>query len=145
MAVVARCSGWTRGGRGPVGGGSMRRHIAAFVFLLSLGVACHAPVTITTPQGKIAYTADQIVQRVNELENAAIKANGAGQLSLDTTRIIVEFCVGADKTLAQTPAGWQASVQAAWTAARAKIPTTNPAIASAVSAVDVVLAIEGGQ
>lgn len=111
--------------------------------LVLLTPACHAPVTVTTPQGKIAYTADQIVQRVNELENAAIKANGAGQLPLVQTRTIVEFCVAADKTLAATPSGWQATVRTAWAATRAQIPTTNPAIAAAVTAVDVVLAMEG--
>lgn len=116
------------------------------VLCLSLS-ACAAPVTITTPQGKVAYTADQIVLRVNELQNAAIAANATVPPSLPTatTRIIVEFCVSADKTLAATPAGWQATLATGWNAAKAKIGTpSNPAIVSAMSALDVVLAAFGG-
>lgn len=118
-------------------------NLRVFVLALALSVsACHAPVTVTTPQGKIAYTADQIVVRVNELENAAIAANGANALPLITTRTLVEFAVSADKTLAATPSGWQTTIQTAWMETKAKLPPiTNPAIQSAIAAVDVVLAV----
>ena len=104
--------------------------------------ACHAPVTVTTPAGKTAYSADQIVIRVNELQNAAIAAQANGSLPTATTRTIVEFAVAADKTLAATPAGWQTTLTTAWTQAKAKLPAIqNPAIQSAISAVDLVLAV----
>lgn len=109
------------------------------VFLLT---ACATPVTVTTPQGNVAYTADQIVVRINELQNAAIAANAAVPPALPTatTRVIVQFCVTADKTLAATPAGWPATLLTAWTATKAQIPAqTNPSILAAISAVDVVL------
>lgn len=119
------------------------------VVILACGLAlgaygCAAPVTVVTPQGQVAYKADQIVVRVNELMNAAISANAANALPTDTTRIIVEFCVSADKTLAATATGWQQTVSTAWAQAKAKLPPiSNPAIASAISAVDVVLASVG--
>lgn len=116
------------------------------IVCLTLSSACaSAPPTIVTTPGKVAYTADQIVQRVNELENAAIAANGAQQLPTTTTREIVEFCVAADKTLATTPTGWQATLSTAWTLAKGKIGTVaNPAVAAALAAVDLALASLGG-
>lgn len=107
-----------------------------------LATGCHPPATIVTDPGKRAYTADQVVVRVNELQNAAIAANANGSLPEATTRTIVEFCVSADQTLAATPQGWQATLTAAWAETKAKLPPiTNPAITAAISAVDVVLAV----
>lgn len=109
------------------------------VLMLSGLSACAHP-TFQSPVGQKAYTADQIVVRVNELENAAIAANTSKALSDDATRPIVEFCVAADKTLAATPNGWQATLETAWTAAKAKIGTvSNPAVMAAIGAVDVIL------
>jgi hypothetical protein len=115
--------------------------------LLSLIVwsGCHAPVTIVTPQGQAAYTADQVVVRINELENAAIAANAANAatpqgLGTSATRTIVAFAVSADTTLAQVPAGWQATVKTAWAAAKMQLGTlSNPLIVALMSAVDAVL------
>ncbi len=50
--------------------------------------ACQRPVTITTDAGKLAFTADQIVLRVNELQRAAIDANTRGILDIGTTRTL---------------------------------------------------------
>jgi len=104
----------------------------------------HRPTTIVTQQGKIAYTADQIAVRVSELQNAAIAANAQQQLSDEKTRTIVQFCVASARVLAQTPNGWQASLQTAWTQAKSQAGAiTNPAVVAAMGAVDVVLAMEG--
>ncbi len=114
-----------------------------FVLLLAGPLTgCHAPVTITTPQGHAAYTADQVVVRVNELQNAAIAANAATPpaLSTTTTRVIVQFAVATDTTLAQVPAGWQATVRTAWATAKAQLTgITNPLITALMAAVDAVL------
>jgi hypothetical protein len=131
----------------------MKRHVqrfAPFVLLLVL-VAC-APVSIQTPQGKQAYTADQIVIRLNELQNAAIQANslmdpktGLPGLPTPTTRIIVQFVVSSDKTLKDLPAGWQQTVATAWAETKRQLPIiTNPAVSVAIGSVDVVLAALGG-
>ena len=114
------------------------------ILALATAPACHAPVTVTTPQGKAAYTADQIVVRVNELQRAAVSAEAGHALDTATTRTIVEFCVSADKTLAATPNGWQATVGTAWVEAKKKLPLiTNQAVMAAIGAVDVVLATIG--
>lgn len=118
-----------------------------FVLMLALAPACaHPPPTVTTQAGQIAFTADQIVQRVNELQNAAISAEASkDDLQTSTARLIVTFCVEADKTLQTTPAGWQATVLKAWSLAKGQIGSVaNPAIAAALSAVDVAIASLGG-
>lgn len=85
------------------------------ILLLSLNaIACHPPVSIITPAGRTAFSADVIAVRVNELEAAAIQANSEGALSLDVTRTIVRFTVVADRILAQTPDGWRVAVITAW-------------------------------
>lgn len=133
----------------------MRQWSIALVFAgLVMSEACvHASTSVTTPQGKTAYTADQIVMRVGELQSAAIQAN-ATQVSLangtirpalsdSTTWIIVQWCVNANMILKATPNGWQQTLTAAWDKAKTQIPAAdlnNTAIAAAIAGVDVVLA-----
>lgn len=108
--------------------------------LLVVTPACSPPVTIVTPAGKVAYSADLIVIRVNELMNAAIAAQANGGLPTNTARTIVQFCVSADQTLAATPAGWQATLLQGWTSAKAQLPTiSNPTILALMGAVDVAI------
>jgi hypothetical protein len=112
-----------------------------------VGCASKIPPTVVTPQGKAAYTADQVVIRVNELQNAAIQAEASGALPTSTTRVIVTFCVAADKTLATVPNGWQQTIATAWTQAKQQIPAkdlANTVISAAVAGIDVVIAAFGG-
>jgi len=113
--------------------------------LLSGSVGCtHTPPTVTTQQGKIAYTADQIVQRVNELQSAAIAAEANGALQTITARQIVIFAVDANKTLAASPQGWQKTVQTAWLQLKANVGViSNQVVAAAMNAVDAALASLG--
>ena len=123
----------------------MKRLLLVLVLSTSpLLSACHAPVTITTAAGKTAYTADQIVMRIGELENAVIQANSTGALNTDTTRKIVEFCVSSAATLKSTPSGWQATVSAGWKQLKPVLAgVTNPALLATINAADVVLATLG--
>ncbi len=107
--------------------------------LTPVTLACHPPATITTQPGKIAFTADQIVVRVNELQSAAVQANASGALDTANTRTIVEFSVAADKVLKATPSGWQSTVKALWTQARPKITTSNTTVQLAVTALSGIL------
>lgn len=124
----------------------MKRYALPFVLILALsGAACSPPVTVQTTAGKAAFTADQVVLRVNELQAAAIQANANGALPTATTRLIVEFAVGADKTLKEAPNGWQATVSKAWAETKGKLPPiTNPAISAAVQSFELALASFGG-
>lgn len=123
----------------------------AIIFGVGMLSACAPPSTIVTPQGKIAYTADQIATRVGELEQAAIQANttkdatGKPGIADSTAVPLVQFCVSAEKTLKATPAGWQATVTTAWTQAKAAIPAADAQkLAVVIQSVDVVLAAIGG-
>ncbi len=49
------------------------------------------------------------------------------------------FAVDADQVLAKTPAGYVATVKAAWSAAKPQITTSNSIILGAMAAVDAVL------
>lgn len=110
------------------------------LLVLAGTAACHAPVTIVTPQGKVAYAADQIVLRVNELQNAAIAAEASGALPTATARIIVQFAVSADRILAAAPSGWQATLAASWAQTKTQLPPIqNPALVAAISALDIVI------
>jgi hypothetical protein len=105
-------------------------------------VAC-APKTAPnlTPMGLHAYTADQVAVRVGEVQNAAIAAEASGGLPTATTRVIVQFAVGAAPVLKAAPTGWPGTVLAAWTSAKMQIgPVTNPIVSAAMGALDVVIA-----
>ena len=127
---------------GPIRDTAKKLPIVLLAVLLGSSMACAPPPTIVTPQGQVAYKADQVVVRVNELMNAAIAANAANTLPTDTTRTIVSFCVDADKVLAATPNGWQTTLTLAWRTTKAKLPKIdNPAIVAAMGAVDVVIGV----
>ena len=113
--------------------------LVSFTVGFALASACTVPPPTLSPAGQTAFTADQAVVRVNELMNAAIAANSSAALDAKTTRLIVTFAVDADQVLAKTPAGYVATVQAAWAATKPQIPTSNPLIAGAVAAADAVI------
>jgi len=97
---------------------------------------------ILSPQGQIAYTADQIAVRVQELQRTAIQAEASGGLSTSTTRIINRFALTAAPILASTPDGWAATGAGAWALAKEALPpgtVTNPAVLAAINLVDIVL------
>lgn len=100
------------------------------------------PPTLTTIEGKRAYVADQISLRVNELQNVTIEAQGTNQISLDTARLIVQFCVDANYTLKSAPVGWQATLKTLWAKTKPNvIAIPNPAIKAALNTVDVMLEV----
>lgn len=111
--------------------------------LMLFGVPACTPPPNLTPQAQVAFTADQIVQRVNELENAAIAANGSGALSTDTTRLIVDFCVTADKTLKSAPLGWQKAVGDAWASLKKQIPAPSQTLQAVMTTLDAALSAVG--
>jgi len=115
------------------------------VLLLAFAMyACDRPVTITTPEGKAAYTANEILKRVQNLQNATIEAAASGGLSTNSARVIITFTVESAKVLDATPTGWGGIIATAWNAAKKQLPATvltNPVIQAAAIAVDVALAV----
>lgn len=132
----------------------IRRRRLALVLPLSLLLAsgssltsgCAGKVTGATPIATAALQADAIVIRVNELQATVIQACGAAptcqpnSLPTPLARDLVQTCIDLRTTLKAVPAGWQATVKAAWAQARPRFAgVTNVAILAALSAVDITI------
>ena len=123
----------------------MRRRLLALVAVLALAglplvPACvHPPTSQLSPAGQTAYTADQIVTRITELERAVIEADATGGMARADARVVIQFCVDAHKVLAATPSGWRQTLQQSWVVAKPHLPLTTPAFAGIAAALDVLL------
>lgn len=118
-----------------------RRRTALMLVLVVMWACAKAPPNLS-PQGQVAFKADQIVLRVGELQNAATQANAGGALDEATTRTIVTWTVSAAQILKTTPAGWQAALVSSWTAVKGNLPLrsiTNPTVQLAFTAVDAII------
>lgn len=97
-------------------------------------VGC-APKTFQTPQAKSAYTADQVVIRLGELQNVIIDGQKAGVVPLATARDLVTWIAGDNKlnppvlgavdVLKAAPDGWKATIQTGWAIARLRLMTVT--------------------
>jgi hypothetical protein len=122
------------------------RTVALAVLLASLSLSltaasCNPPPTLTT-RGKVLWTATQIEQRVGELQNTVIQMEVTGALPEKIALLIVTCTVSVEKTLRDLPLGWQQMIITAWTDMKRLLPpawATNPALAAAFAAVDVIL------
>lgn len=96
------------------------------------------PASVVTQPGKVAYTADQIVLRINELENTAIAGNRDGSVADDIAKPIVQLCVSLDKVAATTPDGLKPALLTGWAELQKDLKgkTLPPTIALAFGAVD---------
>ncbi len=115
------------------------------VTLLGVG-ACNRPPNLTPP-ANAAYTADQVVIRLGELQNAVIAATPAHITTADA-RVIVTWLsgdpaavpptVGVFAILGTVPDGWKATVTASWQTVR-PILAANTTLAPWAPVVDALL------
>lgn len=122
-----------------------------FVMFGALSVAaCRPPDSIQTEPGKQAWYASQVLQRVSEVQNIAIKLNETvpPTLSTNTTRIIVQFCVSSAKVLKEMPNGWAKTVLVAFNETKKQLPQealSNASLQSALAVLEGLLtAFAGG-
>lgn len=93
------------------------------------------------PVSQKVYTANEIVERLINLQNAAIQAHAQKQIDTNTARIIVLFTVDAARVLKETPGGWQPQVSAAWSAVKRDVPAASvPQLQVYWVAIDAVIA-----
>lgn len=119
-----------------------------WLLLLVLCAGC-APKSLS-PQGQIAYTADQIVLRLGELQAAVIAACGAGggscvstaPIRTDQARAIVQVVDTSVSCLKAAPAGWQACAGAAWKSARLTAVFQAPEVQGYVQALNTLLGVQ---
>lgn len=118
------------------------KRIAAYLIVLALVAGC-VPKNITTETGKKYYTANQIAIRINQLQTLVINLETQKILSVDTTRVIVRFCVTANTTLQQVPEGWGKTIYVLWQGVLndplVKPHLTNMYIVAAIEVINVAL------
>lgn len=123
--------------------------LSLFVSTSGLIQGACAPKTLSS-QAQVAYTADQIVKRLGEVENAVIAACNAGTgptcatgapISTDTSRALVQAILSAVATLKASPAGWQQTLIVAWSQAKLQPALMAPAAKGYVLAIDALLGV----
>lgn len=102
------------------------------------------PTLDPTTQKQIDAT--EVAKRVNRLMDSAIAGEDAGALTRNQTRLIVTFCVDADKTLVQYPNGWGPTLATAWKTLKEDpvlkpLLLSNQYVSTAATLVDLALAI----
>lgn len=108
-----------------------RKHnnvVACVLLLVSLSVAC-APTTIP-PELKPSYTANEVLMRVQELQNTVIGLYDAKPrgITKDSADVIVRFTVSAATIIQGSLAGWQQTVKAAWSALKLQYAPTDTSL-----------------
>ena len=106
--------------------------------------ACNPPVTVVTPAGQAAYTANEVLRRVERLQDAALAAHKNGTLPLDTTRAVVFATVNIAEIADAATQGWQALARQAWTQAKNDLAVLRPGGELAVAAAVVDELLGGG-
>jgi len=91
----------------------MKRAFSLSVFILVL-IAC-APKELP-PDVKPAFTANEVLIRVDELQKTVIELYDSEprRITRERAELIVFWCVQTAKTLREVPAGWQKTVVATW-------------------------------
>lgn len=93
----------------------LHKKVVWSVVILALCAAC-APKTLP-PELKPAYTANEVLIRVQELQNTVIGLYDATPRGITKQRadLIVKFCVSSAEVIQQSRTGWQSTVKSAWT------------------------------
>jgi hypothetical protein len=95
----------------------MKKIILSLAVCLSIlpGYSCASKMPASyTPQTKKLYVLTDVVNGIGTLQLAAENAVPAGKLKVNSARIIVQFCVGANTAIGQSPNGWYNTVNIAY-------------------------------
>ena len=107
-----------------------KRGVAAILLFSVVAIAVLAgcpPASLQTPEGKAAFTAGEVLQRVEELKAAAVQAHetlgadGQPVLATETTKRVLQFVLVAETALRDTPNGWRPAVTSAYQTLRAQL------------------------
>jgi hypothetical protein len=113
---------------------SMKRAIAAIILIFVVGCAANIP-----PDAKPAYTANEVLIRVNELQKTTIELYDNKGITPERAQLIVTWCVNSAKTLREVPAGWGATIVATWKNLVSKIKVPEGPISTIWSIVDTLI------
>jgi hypothetical protein len=127
----------------------LRRSIVFFFAIVLLCASCTPPPAVITEPGRQAYTADQVLQRIESLQAATITAFQAGEIDRETSRAIITVTIEMAKLADAASTGWRNFVITAWRRARERIPALSQsplsAYAAALDAMFQLLIAEGTQ
>lgn len=84
------------------------------IAVLSCATTQNAPPTYT-PTTINQYNLTQLSNAIGTLQTAAENAVPKAILNINTARLIVQFCVGANTAIATSPNGWKATVNTSYT------------------------------
>jgi hypothetical protein len=122
--------------------------VLPFVLIAGLGTQACASKQYPTlpPESQRQIDATEMGKRVNSLMDTVIEAESKGLMPTATTRVIVQWCVDADKTLLLYPSGWGPTLAQGWLSLKNNpavkpLLLVNQYVASAVTMVDIALAI----
>lgn len=118
--------------------------LALLAFPMVALPACHAPVTVVTPAGKAAFTANEILTRVERLQDAAIAAQKNGSLPLESARAVVFVTVNLAELADAATQGWEATARQAWEQAKKELAPLRPGGQLAVIAATIDELLVGG-
>lgn len=120
----------------------------AVLALLSFPVValtgCQRPVSVVTPAGAAAFTANEVLTRVERLQDAVIAANKNGSLPTETARRVVFVTVNLAELADAATQGWQATARQAWTQAKTELAILRPGGQFAVLAATIDEVLGGG-
>jgi hypothetical protein len=111
-------------------------------FIVFLAVsACTPPPSIETEPGKKAWYAEQVLQRIDEVQNITIQLSKTTPptLKMETATVIVQFCVSSAKVVKEMPDGWPKVVLAAFNEIKTKLPAEvaqNPTLVTALAVLE---------
>lgn len=123
------------------------RAAALLILAVALLAACVPPPSLQTPEGRAAWSANQLLLRVGELQGAAIEANavngadGKPLLAEGTTRRIDQVCRAIAESVKAHPSGWQHQVAVLYADLKATMkPEEMARFAIIISSIDIVIA-----
>lgn len=96
------------------------KRILLLVLLLSVP-ACHAPVSYTTPQGKAAYVANNVVTALGDFRDGVFAAVDAQWLSVHVGSIVNRSVQAALDAIDQAPNGAYATAAGAFTGIQSQL------------------------
>lgn len=96
------------------------------ISFIGLSIGC-APKTLP-PELKVAYTANQVLTRVGELQATVIGLYDANPRAItqENAVLVVHFTVTAATIIQSSMDGWQPTVKTAWAELKSKYTPTDP-------------------
>lgn len=125
----------------------MRTKLISYSFIIPIllvlaSVLNCAPKTLP-PELKPAYTANEVLIRVSELQKTVIGLYDSTPKRIEKSQadLIVKFTTSSASIIKQVPAGWQASVKQSWLELKKQYTPTNLSLQTIWNLVDAMIGV----